>query len=92
MTGKDKVGVFRTSASASVVRQLLKALACRRPTPEEMEVLFQPFRSEVDVAASVLKAYLREQADALIPSYHYASFMRTSRTTLLYTGSFHALV
>jgi hypothetical protein len=79
-----KVGVFRTSAGANTVRQLLKACEClyrKRAGREEMELLFAPYAREVDVVASVLKAYLREQSRPFLPVSLHDSFLASSGTS-----------
>jgi hypothetical protein len=72
------MGIFRLSANARTVRELL--LACvglyeKRAGEEAMARLFAPYEGEVDVAASVLKAYLREQTQPLIPTTHHDRFV-----------------
>ena len=77
------MGVFRTSAGANMVRQLLKACEClyrKRAGREEMEFLFAPYAQEVDVVASVLNAYLREQARPFLPVSLHDSFLAASGT------------
>ncbi|ELR21214.1 RhoGAP domain containing protein [Acanthamoeba castellanii str. Neff] len=76
--GVDKMGIFRLSANARTVRELLQAcvgLYEKRAGEEAMARLFAPYEGEVDVAASVLKAYLREQTQPLIPTTHHDRFV-----------------
>lgn len=63
------------------MRQLLKACEClyrKRAGREEMELLFAPYAREVDVVASVLKAYLREQSRPFLPVSLHDSFLAAS--------------
>lgn len=79
--GVDKMGIFRLSANARTVRELLQAcvgLYEKRAGEEAMARLFAPYEGEVDVAASVLKAYLREQTQPLIPTTHHDRFVSVS--------------
>jgi hypothetical protein len=72
------MGIFRLSANARTVRELLHAcvgLYEKRASEEAMHRLFAPYTGEVDVAASVLKAYLREQSQPLIPTTFHDRFV-----------------
>jgi hypothetical protein len=65
------------------VRQLLKAcevLYAKRLGEDQMHLLFAPYIREVDVLASVLKGYLREQSQPLIPMNLYDAFLSASGT------------
>lgn len=78
-----KMGIFRLSANARLVRDLMAAcmeLYNRKAGEEAMTKLFAPYEGEVDVAASVLKAYLREQSQPLIPTSYHDRFISVPGT------------
>lgn len=72
------MGIFRLSANARTVKDLMTAcvgLYERKVSEDAMVRLFAPYEDEVDVAASVLKAYLREQSQPLIPTSFHDRFV-----------------
>jgi hypothetical protein len=51
-------------------------LIAKKAGEEDMQKLFEPYvDGEVHVVASVLKAYLREQKEPLLPTAFYDSFI-----------------
>lgn len=83
--GRDKLGIFRLSGNARTVGELTTAcgdLIAKKAGEEDMQKLFEPYADgEVHVVASVLKAYLREQKEPLLPASFYDSFISAAETT-----------
>jgi hypothetical protein len=77
--GRDKLGIFRLSGNARTVGELTTAcgdLIAKKAGEEDMQKLFEPYADgEMHVVASVLKAYLREQKEPLLPASFYDSFI-----------------